>query len=80
MIFSSRRKRGPDENLSLKVQVFFVGAALALVGIGLDSSILVGVAIVILVAGVLLRFLPGAVEGGGGGEEPADKPHQGDSP
>ena len=59
MIFSSRRKRDPDENLSLKVGVFFAGAALALVGIGIDSSILVGLATVILVAGLLLRFLPG---------------------
>jgi len=80
MIFSSRRKRGPDDNLSLKIRVFFVGALLALVGIGLDSSVLVGLAIVILVAGILFRFLPGVDgEGGGGEEEPADEPQRGTS-
>lgn len=59
MIFARRDKAGPDPLLHRKVQLFFGGALLALVGIAMDSSLLVGLAIFILVVGALLRFLPG---------------------
>ena len=58
MIFASRRDRGADPFLRIKVQAFFAAAALALIGIGVDSSLLVGLAIVILLVGILLRFFP----------------------
>ena len=58
MFFSSRQARGPDHFLQWKVRLFLAGAALALIGIGLDSSALVGLAILVLVAGIVLRFLP----------------------
>jgi len=59
MIFASRRSReGPDPHLEMKVILFFVGAVLALAGIKLDSSLLVGLAIVILMGGVALRLIP----------------------
>jgi len=66
MIFSSRKRGGPDSHLDWKVRLFFAGAALALAGIGLESSLLVGVAIAVLLGGVVLRFLPA---GDGGREE-----------
>jgi hypothetical protein len=74
MIFASRRDRGPDRYLHWKVKSFFVGAILALAGIGIESSALVAVAIFVLLAGMVLRFLPGgegesADDGGGEGEE-----------
>jgi len=59
VILASRRRRGPDPFLGRKVQIFLAGAALALVGIGVDSSLLVGLAILILLVGVGLRFLAG---------------------
>jgi len=55
----SRRDRGGDPLLGRKVQIFFAGAALALIGIGVDSSLLVGLAIFILAAGMFIRFLSG---------------------
>lgn len=59
MIFASRNARGPDPHLRRKVQIFAAGAALGLVGIGLDSSLLVGLAILVLAVGMVLRLLPG---------------------
>lgn len=58
-MFFSRRRQGTDHYLDWKVRLFFLGAALALVGIGLDSSLLVGLAIAVLFAGFALRLLPG---------------------
>lgn len=58
MIFLRRRSRGTDPHLSGKIQVFFLGAGLALGGIAMDSAVLVGVAIVILGMGLLLGLLP----------------------
>jgi len=66
MIFPSRRKKGPDRYLDWKVWIFFAGAALALAGIGMDSSVLVGMAIPVLLGGVVLRSLRG------GGSEAVD--------
>jgi hypothetical protein len=74
VIFLSRKKKGPDPYLEWKVRLFSGGAVLALVGLGLESSLLVGLAILILLVGVGLRFLPGGEweEGGSPDEERAD--------
>ena len=56
MIFSSRKKGGPDPYLDWKVRLFFMGAVLALLGNGLGSPILVGLAISVLLVGVVLRL------------------------
>ena len=76
MIFSSRKNRAPDSFLDWKVRLFFVGAIVALVGIGLDSSLIVGVAILILLAGASLRFLPREEQGAN--EDEGDKGAHGD--
>ncbi len=70
MIFARRDKGGPDPFLKQKLGIFFVGGVLALAGMALDSSALVGVATLVLVGGVLLRFLTGGL--GGGGEADRD--------
>ena len=57
MIFPSRKSGGPDPFLDWKVRFFFVGAVLALLGIGMKSSLLVGLALPVLLSGFLLRFL-----------------------
>jgi hypothetical protein len=71
MFFSSRRKRGPDQFLNWKVRLFFAGAALALIGIAMDSSAIVGAATLVLLGGIVLRLWPGGQEevGEDGGEE-----------
>jgi hypothetical protein len=56
VIFARRGKLEPDPFLERKVQLFLVGAALALVGIGIDSPLLVGLAILVLLLGMALRF------------------------
>lgn len=56
MIFLSRRRRGPGRFLDLKVQLFFAGAAVLLLGMALERDALVGFAVVILAAGFALRF------------------------
>jgi Na+-transporting methylmalonyl-CoA/oxaloacetate decarboxylase gamma subunit len=58
MIFLDRGKDGSDKYLEWKVRFFLLGAALAMAGVGLDSSVLVILAIALLVAGAALRFLP----------------------
>jgi hypothetical protein len=65
VIFAHRGRRGPDPHLPKKVQLFFAAAAVALVGIALDSFWLVGLAILFLLAGLALRFLPGGGPAGG---------------
>lgn len=59
MMFHRRRRSGPDPYLQWKVRLFFLGAVLALVGLARDSSLLVGLAVLILLVGVALRLLPG---------------------
>jgi hypothetical protein len=78
VIFARRGKRGPDPHLPKKVQLFFLAAALALVGMALESSLLVGLAILALAVGLALRFLPGSRGESGkqemeGGESHADE-------
>ena len=59
MIFTRRTQGGPDPFLEGKVMIFLLGATLAMVGIARDSSLLVGLAIIVLLSGVTLRFLAG---------------------
>jgi hypothetical protein len=54
-----RRRDRPVRHLELRVALFGVGAILALVGMATERSWLINVAIVVLVVGVLVRFLPG---------------------
>ncbi len=58
------RSRRAGRFLAWKVRIFSAGAVLALAGIYLDDSRLTGVAIIVLVGGVVLRFLPGGGEVG----------------
>ena len=82
MIFLSRRRRGPGRFLDLKVQLFFAGAAVLLLGMALERDALVGLALAILVAGFALRFFErveepsptDAEEGDDDAGEPADTP------
>jgi len=64
VIFVRRGRRGPDPYLDWKVRSFFLAAILALVGIAAESSLFVGLAIVVLVGGLALRILPNREEGG----------------
>ena len=78
MIFARRGRRGPDPHLPKKIQLFFAAAALAVAGMALDSSWLIGLAILALFAGLALRFLPGPGKAGGeehskGGERHVDE-------
>jgi hypothetical protein len=71
MVFLDRKRRaGPY--LEWKVRIFAVAAVVALAGIYLEERWLTGTAIVILVAGLSLRFLPA------GGEDRDEDP-DGDS-
>jgi hypothetical protein len=54
------RHRRAGRFLEWKVRIFATGAVLGLAGIFLDEELLRIGAIVVLTAGVLLRFLPGA--------------------
>jgi hypothetical protein len=57
VILLSRKDRGPDPFLHWKVQILLGAGLLAFLGIGLESSILVGLAIMLLLLGVGLRFI-----------------------
>lgn len=60
------RSKRAGRYLEWKVRIFVVAATLALGGMYLDEPWLVGVAIVVLVAGMALRFVPS-------GEEPEEE-------
>ena len=64
MLFIARRGPREDRYLEWKIGLFSVAAVIALVGIFLDERWMTGTALVLLVGGMFLRFLPG---GGGGG-------------
>ena len=53
----SRRER---RYLEWKVRLFVAGAVLGVAGMALEDGWLVGGGIAVLLAGVLLRFVPGA--------------------
>ena len=59
-MFRPSRKRGSGEDrfLAWKVRLFVVGAALALAGIGMSLSWIVWAGVGVLLAGLVLRFLP----------------------
>ena len=63
MFFSGRRRGGPDLHLDWKVRICFAGALIAFIGMILESSLRVLVAIAVLLVGVFLRFLPGRTPG-----------------
>ena len=75
MIFYSRRRDSSDPYLDWKIRLFFAGAILAMVGIGLESSVLVGLAIPVLLLGIGLRILPGGKSDAEGGD-----PEEGETP
>jgi hypothetical protein len=58
VIFARRGRRGPDPYLDWKVRFFFLAAVLAFAGIAADSSVLVGLAILVLLGGFALRIVP----------------------
>lgn len=53
----SRETRGPDPFLNLKVVLFALGAAIGIAGIISGRELLVGIGVLVLAVGVLLRFL-----------------------
>jgi hypothetical protein len=60
LLFVDRsRKAGDYPWLPWKVRLFVAGAALAVVGMAVDSNVLVGIAIGVLAFGFMIRFLPG---------------------
>jgi hypothetical protein len=54
----SREKRGPDPYLSAKVAIFCIGVVVAFIGMKLDKSWIISLAIGILLVGFILRFFP----------------------
>ena len=56
------RTKRADRYLEWKVRLFVVAAVFGLAGIYTESRWLTGVAIALLLAGFLLRFLPGDTE------------------
>ena len=66
---------GPDPWLDVKILLFFVAAALAVVGMVIGSPWTIYSGILVVIAGLLLRFLPR----GRGGERPLDDGSRGDS-
>ena len=70
-MFLDRRRRA-GKYLEWKVRIFAVAAVLGLAGIALDNRWMTGAAIMVLMGGFLLRFLPHGsrtVEGDEEGEE-----------
>jgi len=60
LFFADRSNRTDDRYLVWKVRMFAIGATLGLAGMFLDQKWLVWAAIVVLVVGFFLRFLPPA--------------------
>jgi len=78
VIFVRRDGRKGDPLLHRKVQLFASAAVLALVGIALEASWLVGAAILLLLAAFVMTFLSKKAEraeppAGEGDDEPGDK-------
>jgi hypothetical protein len=72
LIFLNRNRSGSDPHLEWKVRFFFLGAALAMAGVALDSTLLVTLAIVVLVGGAALRLIPGRNGAAEGVDEAGD--------
>lgn len=49
---------GPDSRLRWKIRLFSIAAGLGIGGIAMGSDRLVGTAVVVLLAGFLLRWFP----------------------
>jgi hypothetical protein len=62
--FIAHRERRAGRYLEWKIGLFSIAAAITMVGIYLDERWMTGFALALLIAGMLLRFLPG---GGGAG-------------
>lgn len=73
------RSRQAGRWLEWKVRIFTAGAILAVVGMYLDERWMTGAAIVVLLGGFFIRFLPGGEEGGHG-ELDADGSERPDGP
>jgi len=58
------RKRRAGPHLEWKVRIFVTGAVLGLAGIYLEERWLTGGAILVLIVGMLLRFVPSGGEDG----------------
>lgn len=58
MFFASRSRRGPDRFLGWKTGSLFGGIGLGLLGMTLQSRWIVSVAILVVLVGFGLRFLP----------------------
>lgn len=73
-MFVSRHRRGRDRFIWIKLACLVLGGVLGLVGMRLESAVLVYVAIVIVLAGFALRFVrqQSAVEGTEPPELPPD--------
>jgi hypothetical protein len=56
------RSRRAGRFLEWKVRLFTLGAVLAVVGMATNQGWMTWLAIAVLVAGMMLRFLPGGVE------------------
>lgn len=64
ILFVRRSPRdGPDPYVGLKMLLFALGAAMALAGMLLTRTWLVAVAMVVLVVGFFVRFLPARADG-----------------
>ena len=59
VIWVSRNRRGHEAHLDWRIRLFFSGAVLAMAGMAMDQSWLIGLAIGVLVVAILLRFIPG---------------------
>lgn len=70
MFFDRSRRAG--RYLEWKVRLFTLGAVLAVVGMALNQTWMTGGAIGVLVAGMMLRFLPDGVEAEGESEAGGD--------
>lgn len=71
LLFMDRTKRGSDPWLPWKVRLFQGGAAVAVIGMVMESGWMVGAATVILAAGFALRFIPHPSREEDGAEESA---------
>lgn len=53
----SRESHGPDPFLQWKIVIFIIGAVVGLAGVATENRWLVGIGIVVLISGMLLRAL-----------------------